>query len=63
VQDLRHQPEKPIFVVCRLGNDSQMTVKKMKDLGLDNGGKRFIGDIKGGLRAWAASVDHDFPEY
>jgi adenylyltransferase/sulfurtransferase len=63
VQDLRHQPEKPIFVVCRLGNDSQVTVKKMKDLGLDNGGKRFIGDIRGGLRAWRESVDHDFPEY
>lgn len=63
VQDLRHQPEKPIFVVCRLGNDSQMTVKKLKDLGLDNGGKRFIGDIRGGLRAWKENVDHDFPEY
>lgn len=63
VQDLRFQPEKPIFVVCRLGNDSQMTVKKMKDLGLDNGGKRFIGDIRGGLRAWKEFVDHDFPEY
>ncbi|KAF1926230.1 uncharacterized protein M421DRAFT_220347 [Didymella exigua CBS 183.55] len=63
VQGLRRQPEKPIFVVCRLGNDSQLTVKKMKDLGLDNGGKRFIGDIRGGLRAWKETVDHDFPEY
>ncbi|KAL1642275.1 hypothetical protein SLS61_009765 [Didymella pomorum] len=63
VQDLRHQPEKPIFVVCRLGNDSQMTVRKMKELGLDNGGKRFIGDIRGGLRAWKDKVDNDFPEY
>ena len=63
VRALRHQPDKPIFVVCRLGNDSQMTVKKMKELGLDFGGKRFIGDIRGGLRAWKQSVDHEFPEY
>lgn len=63
VQELRQQPEKPIFVVCRLGNDSQMSVKKMKELGLDFGGKRFIGDIRGGLRAWKETVDNDFPEY
>ncbi|KAF2627521.1 hypothetical protein BU25DRAFT_392640 [Macroventuria anomochaeta] len=63
VQNLRQQPDKPIFVVCRLGNDSQMTVKKMKELGLDYGGKRFIGDIRGGLRAWKETVDHEFPEY
>jgi adenylyltransferase/sulfurtransferase len=63
VQDLRQQPDKPIFVVFRIGNDSQMTVKKMKELGLDYGGKRFIGDIRGGLRAWRGTVDHDFPEY
>lgn len=61
-QELR-QHEKPIFVVCRLGNDSQMTVRKMKELGLDHGGRRFIGDIRGGLRAWKEAVDHDFPEY
>lgn len=57
------QTDKPIFVVCRLGNDSQLTVKKMKDLGLDHGGKRFIGDIKGGLHSWRKSVDAEFPEY
>lgn len=55
--------EKPIFVVCRLGNDSQITVTKMKELGLDYGGKRFIGDIRGGLQAWRKSVDNEFPEY
>lgn len=60
---LRSQPDKPIFVVCRLGNDSQMTVKKMKELGLDNEGKRWIGDLRGGLRAWRTTVDPDFPDY
>ncbi|KAI4610681.1 hypothetical protein J4E83_008295 [Alternaria metachromatica] len=57
------QSEKPIFVVCRLGNDSQVTVKKMKELGLDAGGKRYIGDIKGGLQAWRSTVDTEFPDY
>jgi adenylyltransferase/sulfurtransferase len=55
--------EKPIFVVCRQGNDSQLSVRKMKELGLDYGGKRFIGDIRGGLEAWRKSVDAEFPEY
>ncbi|KAH7390822.1 hypothetical protein DE146DRAFT_618511 [Phaeosphaeria sp. MPI-PUGE-AT-0046c] len=57
------QTEKPIFVVCRRGNDSQLTVQKMKELGLDQTGKRFIGDIRGGLEAWRKSVDSDFPDY
>lgn len=57
------QTEKPIFVVCRRGNDSQVTVQKMKEFGLDQGGKRFIGDIRGGLEAWRKSVDSDFPDY
>lgn len=55
--------EKPIFVVCRKGNDSQISVQKMKQLGLDYGGKRFIGDIRGGLEAWRKSIDADFPDY
>ncbi|KAF2735777.1 hypothetical protein EJ04DRAFT_434472 [Polyplosphaeria fusca] len=63
VSKLRTYSDKPIFVVCRLGNDSQLTVKKMKQLGLDNGGQRWIGDLKGGLRAWRANVDKEFPDY
>lgn len=62
VSQLR-QTEKPIFVVCRLGNDSQITVKKLKELGLSSGGKRYIGDIRGGLHSWRKTVDPEFPEY
>ncbi|EMD59714.1 hypothetical protein GGP41_008512 [Bipolaris sorokiniana] len=57
------QSERPIFVICRLGNDSQVTVKKMKELGLDLGGKRYIGDIKGGLQSWRKDIETDFPDY
>lgn len=53
----------PIYVVCRSGNDSQVAVQKLKELGLDRGGKRFIGDIRGGLRAWKAEIDPEWPEY
>ncbi|KAL2004651.1 hypothetical protein VTN00DRAFT_3179 [Thermoascus crustaceus] len=53
----------PIYVVCRLGNDSQVAVKRLKELGLDRGGERFIGDIRGGFRAWREEVDPDWPEY
>jgi adenylyltransferase/sulfurtransferase len=63
ISELKNRADKPIFVVCRRGNDSQLTVKKMKELGLDNGGQRWIGDIKGGLWAWKKSIDADFPEY
>lgn len=63
VSELRQHTDKPIFVVCRLGNDSQITVKKLKEMGLDNGGQRWIGDIRGGLRAWRNNVDKEFPDY
>ncbi|KAF2808195.1 uncharacterized protein BDZ99DRAFT_509534 [Mytilinidion resinicola] len=55
--------DKPIYVVCRLGNDSQLAVRKMKEMGLDSGGTRWIGDIRNGLRAWMKRIDPDFPEY
>lgn len=54
-------PDAPIYVVCRLGNDSQVIARKLKDAGL--GERRYIGDIKDGLRAWRREVDDSWPEY
>ena len=51
----------PIYVVCRVGNDSQIAAQKLKDMGLGRDGKRFIGDIKGGLKAWKDAVDPTLP--
>ncbi|KAI0103182.1 adenylyltransferase [Nemania sp. FL0031] len=51
----------PIYVVCRVGNDSQLVTKKLKDMGLDRHGERFIGDIKGGMKAWKLEVDQTMP--
>ena len=52
-----------IYVVCRLGNDSQVVAKKLKEAGLDKRGKRYIGDIQGGLKAWRDQVDSSWPDY
>lgn len=60
---LEADPERAICMVCRLGNDSQIAAKKLQILGLSNEGKRWIGDLKGGLRAWREEVDRDFPDY
>lgn len=54
-------PDAPIFVVCRRGLDSQEAVEKLKELGVDNGGKRMIMDIIGGMKAWKDEVDPTFP--
>ncbi|KAK3092896.1 hypothetical protein FSP39_008560 [Pinctada imbricata] len=51
----------PVFVVCRRGNDSQTAVKQLRTC-LD-GGRVEVKDIRGGLHAWAKSIDKDFPTY
>ncbi|KAF7595671.1 Urmylation protein [Aspergillus hancockii] len=53
----------PIYIICRLGNDSQIAVKRLKELGLDRGGERVVADIRGGLRAWREQVDPEWPQY
>ncbi|KAF9873830.1 ThiF family protein [Colletotrichum karsti] len=51
----------PIYLVCRVGNDSQLAAKRLKDLALNDGGNRFIGDIKGGMKAWKDEIDPTLP--
>ena len=64
IASLEHLPfDAPIYTICRLGNDSQLVVRKLKSLGYDNDGQRWIGDIKGGYRAWRQHVDPEWPEY
>lgn len=52
-----------IYFVCRLGNDSQLAVRRLKEAGLDSQGRRYIGDVRGGFKAWKEEVDNDWPEY
>lgn len=57
-----HVPlESPIYVICHVGNDSQLAVQRLKQAGLDNGGKRFVGDIMGGMMAWKHEIDPTIP--
>jgi adenylyltransferase/sulfurtransferase len=55
--------DRPVYALCRFGNDSQLAVRKLKELGYDRGGTRWIGDVRGGLRAWKRDVDPLWPEY
>ncbi|KAI9903756.1 hypothetical protein N3K66_000285 [Trichothecium roseum] len=50
----------PVYLVCRVGNDSQVAARKLMDMGLGDDG-RPIKDIAGGLRAWKSTVDPTFP--
>ncbi|KAJ3154291.1 Molybdenum cofactor synthesis protein 3 [Geranomyces variabilis] len=54
-----HEPNLPIFVVCRRGNDSQLAVKMLQE----THGFTHVKDIAGGLEAWARERDPTFPVY
>lgn len=56
-------PDAPIYVLCRLGNDSQLVTKKLKQGATGGKDGRQIFDIKGGLKAWKEEVDNTWPEY
>lgn len=62
------------FVVCRLGNDSQMAARALRDALYAREGPNIsnahdeetshqVVDVIGGLRAWAQEVDPSFPIY
>ncbi|KAI1779439.1 ThiF family protein [Hypoxylon cercidicola] len=50
-----------IYVVCRVGNDSQLVARRLKEMGLEGNGERVIRDIKGGMLAWKHEVDATLP--
>lgn len=51
----------PVYVLCRVGINSQVIAKQLKDMGLGREGTRFIGDIKGGIQAWKKDIDSTIP--
>lgn len=51
---------RPVYFICRHGNDSQLAVRKLKTT---PGYAGVVQDIKGGLTAWSKEVDLAFPEY
>ncbi|KAG2173308.1 hypothetical protein INT43_004682 [Umbelopsis isabellina] len=46
-----------VYVICRLGNDSQLAVRILEENGIS------AKDIVGGLYEWANRVDKEFPMY
>ncbi|KAI0723680.1 hypothetical protein C8Q72DRAFT_858318 [Fomitopsis betulina] len=53
-----HEPTET-YVVCRLGNDSQIAAEALRSVGTAG----VVKDVVGGLRAWSTEVDPEFPEY
>lgn len=49
-----------VYVLCRLGNDSQIVTRMLKDAGVAGG---HVWDVKGGIREWARTAPEGFPEY
>ena len=52
--------QQAFYVVCRLGNDSQLAAQALIDKQLAPNGVRHID---GGFRAWREEVDPGWPEY
>ena len=52
---------RPIVVLCRRGNDSQIAVRALLASGRMDG--RVVKDVVGGLTAWSADIDPLFPMY
>ncbi|KAF8958325.1 hypothetical protein BDZ97DRAFT_1923779 [Flammula alnicola] len=64
LKDLLARPQQyttggEVYVVCRLGNDSQIAARALRCVG----GDTIVKDVIGGLRAWSAQVDPNFPLY
>ncbi|KAG6826292.1 hypothetical protein H0H92_000414 [Tricholoma furcatifolium] len=57
---LPNQPGTNTYVVCRLGNDSQIAAEALRSVSTDAG---LVRDVIGGLRAWSRDVDPKFPVY
>ncbi|RDB24882.1 Adenylyltransferase and sulfurtransferase MOCS3 [Hypsizygus marmoreus] len=59
---LPRDPLTETYIVCRLGNDSQIAADALRSVcSLDAAG--LVRDVVGGLRAWSKHVDSNFPVY
>ena len=51
-------PHKKTYVICRFGNDSQLSTKLLLKRNFND-----VQDVIGGLDSWKKNVDPDFPSY
>ncbi|KAF9377441.1 Molybdenum cofactor synthesis protein 3 [Podila verticillata] len=59
-QTLGADSSKPIYVVCRRGNDSQPAARILQEASVTTGE---IKDLVGGLDRWSDKIDPSFPKY
>ncbi|KAF9067227.1 hypothetical protein BDP27DRAFT_1393112 [Rhodocollybia butyracea] len=60
---LPQSPSTSTYIVCRLGNDSQIAAEALRGLASDGTQIGVVKDVVGGLRAWSKGVDPQFPVY
>lgn len=48
-----------VYVICKLGNDSQLAARILQD----HGTMLNVKDVEGGFRAWKQEVDPEWPDY
>ncbi|XP_069053064.1 adenylyltransferase and sulfurtransferase MOCS3 [Lepisosteus oculatus] len=53
----------PVYVICKLGNDSQKAVQILQEMSGVELEHIAVKDIRGGLMAWAQKIDLSFPQY
>ncbi|XP_026209513.1 adenylyltransferase and sulfurtransferase MOCS3 [Anabas testudineus] len=53
----------PVYVICKLGNDSQKAVQVLEKMSGSDVDRITVKDICGGLMAWAKSIEPTFPQY
>ncbi|KAL7380307.1 hypothetical protein ABVT39_015550 [Epinephelus coioides] len=62
-QQMEGDRRPPVYVICKLGNDSQKAVQVMEKLSGSEVDSITVKDISGGLMAWAKRIDTTFPQY
>ncbi|XP_042356837.1 adenylyltransferase and sulfurtransferase MOCS3 [Plectropomus leopardus] len=62
-QQMEGDRQPPVFVICKLGNDSQKAVQVIEKMSGSELDSITVKDISGGLMAWAKRIDPSFPQY
>uniref|UniRef100_A0A8C1PUT0 Adenylyltransferase and sulfurtransferase MOCS3 n=1 Tax=Cyprinus carpio TaxID=7962 RepID=A0A8C1PUT0_CYPCA len=62
-QQMNIKSQVPVFVVCKLGNDSQKAVQLLEKMSGQEIEQITVKDVIGGLMAWASKIDPSFPQY
>ena len=52
-----------VYVICKLGNDSQKAVQLLEKMSTSEVGDITVKDICGGLMAWSQKINPKFPQY